>query len=124
MANQEKCLKCSTNKRKDMKEKDKRIKCYQCDITIPTVCANLPDEICDILETNNNLRWFCDKCSSLGPSLKKLTDSVESYKNAVTTKFNELNELNREIKSAIENINSSVSASEENSINLTFYVVN
>jgi len=108
MASHDKCLKCV----KIIKQ-GKRIKCYQCDFSVHSNCAFLSDDICDILESSNNLRWFCDKCSNLGPSMKRLTISVDSCNNEMLIKLDKLNDLNSQIKSEIDNINIVINANKD-----------
>ncbi|ESN93217.1 hypothetical protein HELRODRAFT_181144 [Helobdella robusta] len=101
--NKNKCLQCS-----EAKGQGKAVKCSQCEYFAHANCVSIREEVCNLLDSSTNLRWFCDRCSSLGPNIKKLTSSVDSPRKDVFNKLNTLNDLNANIKSDLENINAAI----------------
>ncbi|ESN93136.1 hypothetical protein HELRODRAFT_181243 [Helobdella robusta] len=106
--NKNKCLQCS-----EAKGQGKAVKCSQCEFFAHANCVSIPEEVCNLLDSSTNLRWFCDRCSSLGPNIKKLTSSVDSLRKDVFNKLSTLNDLNANIKSELENINAVIESNKE-----------
>ncbi|ESO01028.1 hypothetical protein HELRODRAFT_175053 [Helobdella robusta] len=106
--NKNKGLQCS-----EAKGQGKAVKCSQCEYFAHANCVSIPEEVCNLLDSSTNLRWFCDRCSSLGPNIKKLTSSVDSLRKDVFNKLNTLNDLNANIKSELENINAAIESNKE-----------
>ncbi|ESO12349.1 hypothetical protein HELRODRAFT_158855 [Helobdella robusta] len=99
--------------RSEAKGQGKAVKCSQCEYFAHANCVSIPEEVCNLLDSSTNLRWFCDRCSSLGPNIKKLTSSVDSLRKDVFNKLNTLNDLNANIKSELENINAVIESNKE-----------
>ncbi|ESN98819.1 hypothetical protein HELRODRAFT_162279 [Helobdella robusta] len=106
--NKNKCLQCS-----EAKGQGKAVKCSQCEFFAHANCVSIPEEVCNLLDSSTNLRWFCDRCLSLGPNIKKLTSSVDSLRKDVFNKLNTLNDLNANIKSELGNINAVIESNKE-----------
>ncbi|ESN90771.1 hypothetical protein HELRODRAFT_182599 [Helobdella robusta] len=79
----------------EAKGQGKAVKCSQCEYFAHANCVSIPEEVCNLLDSSTNLRWFCDRCSN------------------VFNKLNTLNDLNANIKSELENINATLESNRE-----------
>ena len=104
MGSKDKCIKCFKAL------KDGGIKCVNCDGYIHNKCANVSDELCEVLCKNSNLKYFCDTCIDSGIFLKSCVKIVENGQNEISSKLGELSDLSKAIKTDFEILKTEVKA--------------
>ncbi|ESO11719.1 hypothetical protein HELRODRAFT_166737 [Helobdella robusta] len=99
--NKNKCLQCS-----EAKGQGKAVKCSQYEYFAHANCVSISEEVCNLLDSSTNLRWFCDRCSKLENINAALESNKEKLNQLESTDVfrGELNILKNDIKVSFADI--------------------
>ncbi|ESO09096.1 hypothetical protein HELRODRAFT_169037 [Helobdella robusta] len=116
-----KCVKCIVVKTKD--GVNQTVKCYHCEYLFHAKCVNIDEEIVSILNSENSIKWFCEKCLKAKDNTKELTQ-LETIKTMITKNDDNLTVLEKQdIKMVDEicNLKSDLKASWANIVEKKHY---
>ncbi|ESO10234.1 hypothetical protein HELRODRAFT_168120 [Helobdella robusta] len=101
-----KCVKCIVVKTKD--GVNQTVKCYYCEYLFHAKCVNIDEEIVSILNSENSIKWFCEKCLKAQDNIKELVKSV------VNNFHEKIEEINIAVQTQLETIKTMITKNDDN----------
>ena len=84
------------------------IQCSHCDCAFHLKCANIDDDLCEMVRVNLYFKWFCDGCLRSYAGVKVLIKSIETHNKNVVAGLDEVKDV---IQTELKNIKSSIDLS-------------
>lgn len=104
MACRDKCFKCL----KLVKDGVQCVQCCKCENFIHSKCASLPDQVSEIVNSNPNLKWYCDICLKSSFDVDSLSKAFDSNHRELISKIDEISKVNVAIKVDIDSLKSMI----------------